>query len=101
MIHLLFIYKSINFIKKYYLFNYIYKVYFIIKSKYLLYNYLIKLKKYKINLIYLNIINLILMKGYNKSYYLIIFTYNYFKLIIIYLIKIKNNIINYFIYFKK
>jgi hypothetical protein len=42
-----------------------------------------------------------LVKGYNKSYYLVTFTYNYFKLIIIYLIKVKGNIIDYFIYFKK
>jgi hypothetical protein len=28
-----FIYKGINFIKKYYLFNYIYKIYLIVKGK--------------------------------------------------------------------
>jgi hypothetical protein len=41
------------------------------------------------------------IKEYNNNHYLIIFIYNFIKLIFIYLIKIKDKIINYFIYFKK
>ncbi|KAE9367843.1 hypothetical protein N431DRAFT_348954, partial [Stipitochalara longipes BDJ] len=61
----------------------------------------IKPRKHKINLIYSDIIGLIPILGYNKSRYLVIFTYNYSKLTVIYLIKAKSNIINYFIHFKK
>ncbi|PMD52884.1 uncharacterized protein K444DRAFT_542245, partial [Hyaloscypha bicolor E] len=61
----------------------------------------IKLGKYKIDLIYSDIIGLIPVLGYNRSRYLVTFIYNYSKLIAVYLIKAKGNITDSFIYFKK
>ena len=72
-----------------------------IKGKRLLYNYLIKPRKYKIDLVYIDIIGLMPIKGYNESRYLVTFTYNLSKLTVVYLIKVKGDIIDYFIYFKK
>jgi hypothetical protein len=42
-----------------------------------------------------------IIKKYNDNYYLTIFIYDFIKLTSVYLIKIKDKIINYFIYFKK
>jgi hypothetical protein len=50
--------------------------------------------------IYLDIIGPISIKSFDNNYYFIIFEYNKTKFIIIYFIKTKNEIINYFIYFK-
>jgi len=56
---LLSIYKGINLTKKYYSLDYIYKVYLTSKGYRLLYNYPIKLGKYKMDLIYLDVVGLI------------------------------------------
>jgi hypothetical protein len=76
-------------------------MYLAIKGKKMLYNHLIELGKHKMDLIYLDVVSLILVKGFNSSNYLTTFTYNYFKLTHIYLIKVKGKVINYFIHFKK
>jgi hypothetical protein len=53
------------------------------------------------DLIYSDIVGLILILGYNRSRYLVTFTCDYSKLIVVYLIKAKGEVIDKFIYFKK
>jgi hypothetical protein len=53
------------------------------------------------DLIYSDIVGLIPVLGYNRSRYLVTFTYDYSKLIAVYLIKAKGDIIDSFIHFKK
>jgi hypothetical protein len=53
------------------------------------------------DLIYLDIVGLIPVLGYNRSRYLVTFTYDYSKLIVVYLIKAKSEVTDKFIYFKK
>jgi hypothetical protein len=50
--------------------------------------------------IYSDIINFILIKNFNNNCYFIIFEYNKIKFVIVYFIKVKNEITDYFIYFK-
>jgi hypothetical protein len=76
-------------------------VYLTSKGYRLLYNYLIELGKHKIDLIYSDIVGLIPVLGYDRSRYLVTFTCDYSKLIVVYLIKAKGEVINKFIYFKK
>jgi hypothetical protein len=52
-------------------------------------------------LIYSDIIKPILVKDFDNFKYFVTFEYNKIKLAIIYYIKSKKEIINYFIYFKK
>jgi hypothetical protein len=53
------------------------------------------------DLIYSDIVGPIPVLGYNGSRYLVTFTYDYSKLIAVYLIKAKSDITDSFIYFKK
>ena len=94
-------YKGINLTKKHYPLDYIYEVYLTSKGYRLLHNYLIKLGKYKINLIYLDVVGLIPVLGYDKSRYLVTFTCDYSKLIVVYLIKAKGEVTDKFIHFKR
>jgi hypothetical protein len=95
------IYKGINLTEKHHPLNYIYKVYLTSKGRQLLYDYPIEPGKYKIDLIYSDVVGLIPVLGYNRSRYLVTFIYDYSKLIAVYLIKAKGNIIDSFIHFKK
>ena len=95
------IYKGINLTKKYYTLDYVCEVYLTSKGHRLLYNHLIELGKHKIDLIYLDVVGLIPVLGYNKSRYLVTFTCDYSKLIVVYLIKAKGEVIDKFIYFKR
>ena len=93
--------EGINLTKKHYPLDYIYKVCLTSKGYRLPYNHLIEPEKYKMNLVYLDIVGLIPILGYNKSRYLVTFTCDYSKLIAVYLIKAKGEVIDKFIYFKK
>jgi hypothetical protein len=64
-------------------------------------NHLIELGKHKIDLIYLDVVGLIPILGYDKSRYLVTFTCNYSKLTVVYLIKAKGKVTDKFIHFKK
>jgi hypothetical protein len=92
--------EKINFMEIYIKNLYIYNIYLIQKKKNS-YNYQIILGEYFITFIYSDIINFILIKNFNNNCYFIIFKYNKIKFIIVYFIKTKNKIINYFIYFKQ
>ena len=71
------------------------------KGRRLPYNYLIEPGKHKIDLIYSDVVGLIPVLGYDRSQYLVTFTCDYSKLIAVYLIKAKGEVIDKFIYFKK
>jgi hypothetical protein len=53
------------------------------------------------NLIYLDIVGPIPILDYDRSRYLVTFTCDYSKLIVVYLIKAKGEVTDKFIYFKK
>jgi hypothetical protein len=53
------------------------------------------------DLIHLDVVSPMPILGYNRSKYLVTFTYNYSKLIVVYLIKAKGEVIDKFIHFKK
>ena len=53
------------------------------------------------DLIYLDVVSLIPVLGYNRSRYLVTFTCDYSKLTAVYLIKAKGEVTDKFIYFKK
>jgi len=61
------IYKGIDFNKKHYPNSYVYKPCLTIKGKQKPYNHPIKPSKYNLDLVYSDIISLILVKGYNGS----------------------------------
>jgi hypothetical protein len=54
-----------------------------------------------LDLVYLDIVGPILVKGYNSSRYLVTFTCNWSKLTKVYLIKTKGKVYDCFLYFKK
>ena len=53
------------------------------------------------DLIYLDVVGLMPVLGYNRSRYLVTFICDYSKLIVVYLIKAKGKVTDKFIYFKK
>jgi len=72
-----------------------------VKEKRKPYNYSIELNKYNLDLVYSDIVGLILIKGYDNSRYFITFTCDRSKLTKSYLIKTKGEVYDCFIYFKK
>ena len=64
-------------------------------------NHSIKPSKHNLDLVYLDVVGPILVKGYDGSRYLITFTYDRSKLTKVYVIKTKGEVYDCFIYFKK
>jgi hypothetical protein len=93
--------KGINLNKKHHLNSCVCKLCILLKGKRKPYNHPIKLGKYNLDLVYLDIVGPILIKDYNSSRYLITFTYDRLKLTKVYLIKTKGEVYDCFIYFKK
>jgi hypothetical protein len=93
--------KGINFNKKYYSNSCVCELCILLKGKWKPYDYPIKPGKHNLKLVYLDIVGLILVKGYNSSRYLVTFTCDRSKLTKVYLIKTKGEVYNCFIYFKK
>lgn len=65
------------------------------------YNHLIEPKNYKLDLVYSDVVGPMLIKGYNKSRFLVTFTCDFSKLLAVYIIKAKGDVTDCFIHFKK
>jgi hypothetical protein len=93
--------EGIDFNKKHHPDSCVYKPCILSKGKRKPYDHLIKLNKYNLELIYSDILGLILVKGYNGSRYILTFMCDRLKLTKVYLIKTKGEIYDCFIHFKK
>ena len=60
-------YKGINLNKKHHPNSYVYEPYILLKGKQKPYNHPIKPGKHNLDLVYLDVIGLILVKGYNNN----------------------------------
>jgi hypothetical protein len=72
-----------------------------IKGKRRPYNHPIEPGKYNLELVYLDVVGPMPVKGYDGSRYLVTFTCDWSKLTKVYLIKTKGEVYNCFLYFKK
>jgi hypothetical protein len=93
--------EGIDFNEKYHPDSCVYKPCILSKDKRKPYDHLIKPGKHNLELIYSDILGLMPVKGYDGSRYILTFTYDYLKLIKVYLIKTKGEIYDCFIHFKK
>jgi hypothetical protein len=93
--------KGIDLSKRHYPDNCVYKPCLAIKGKRRPHNYSIKPGKHNLELVYLDVVSPMPVKGYNGSRYLITFTCNQSKLTKVYLIKTKGEVYDCFLYFKK
>jgi hypothetical protein len=93
--------EGINLTEKYYPLDYVYEVCLTSKGRRLPYNHPIKPGKHKIDLIYSDVVGPMPVLGYDGSRYLVTFTCDYSKLIVVYLIKAKGEVTDKFIHFKK
>jgi hypothetical protein len=94
-------YKGIDLSKRHYLDNYVCELYLTTKGKQRPHDYSIKPGKHNLDLVYSDVVGLILVKGYNSSRYLVTFMCDRSKLMKVYFIKTKGKVYDCFLYFKK
>jgi hypothetical protein len=76
-------------------------IYLTQKGKRRSYNHYITPGRYNLELIHLDIIGLVLIRYYDNSCFFVIFEYNKTRLAVVYCMKSKKEVTDYFIYFKK